>query len=64
LHVNFAITEFSEVRSLLPIRFVKQEKCQKKTPTSSKIVANLSPIGKDVGLHAHLRALARKANPS
>ena len=42
-----------EVRSLLPKRFVQQEKCRKKTPTTSKIVANLSPVGKDVGLHAH-----------
>jgi hypothetical protein len=42
-----------EVRSLLPKRFVKQEKCRKKMPTTSKIVANLSPVGKDVGLHAH-----------
>src|SRR5215211_3917526 len=32
----------------------------KKTPTSSKIVANLSPIGKDVGLHAHLRCAGEK----
>jgi hypothetical protein len=33
-------------------------------PTTSKTVANLSPVGKDVGLHAHLRALAIKAIPS
>jgi hypothetical protein len=42
-----------EGRSLLSKRFVKQEKCRKKTPKTSKIVANLSPVGKDVGLHAH-----------
>jgi hypothetical protein len=42
-----------EVRSLLPKRFVQQEKCRKKTPRTSKTVANLSPVGKDVGLHAH-----------
>jgi hypothetical protein len=41
-----------------------KKKCRKKTPTTSKIVANISPIGKDVGLHAHPCALARKANPS
>jgi hypothetical protein len=41
-----------------------KENVEKKTPTTSKIVADLSPIGKDVGLHAHPCALAIKANPS
>jgi hypothetical protein len=29
-------------------------------PTTSKIVANQSPISKDVGLHAHLRCAGEK----
>jgi hypothetical protein len=41
-----------------------KENVEKKTPTTSKIVANLSPVGNDVGLHAHPCALAIKANPS
>jgi hypothetical protein len=40
-----------------------KKKCRKKPPTTSKIVADLSPIGNDVGLHAHPCALAIKANP-
>jgi hypothetical protein len=35
----------------------------KKTPKTSKIVANLSPVGKDVGLHAHLRCASEKGKP-
>jgi len=37
---------------------------EKKTPTTAKIVANLSPVGKDVACTRISGALARKANPS
>jgi hypothetical protein len=52
-----------EVCSLFPKKVRKTRICRRKAPTSSKIVANLSPIGKDVVLHAHLWCAGEKGKP-